>query len=196
MLAALRRRAAARHRRPARQCAPAESQLVPLRRGSPRNRRVRIPAPGPKRPDAEARPRRPAAAGDRGRGRDLHARARHRAGHGRRPDLGRGARRRLRDRHRDLRRLAVRHLAAAAGSACARRRPAEPSLDRGRVPLRLPEEGAARDLRGRHERDDLRMPRALFPALAEKLGGGAGTLGLLYAGPRSGRCSPRSPPAG
>ena len=26
------------------------------------------------------------------------------------------------------------------------------------------------------------MPRALFPALAEKLGGGAGTLGLLYAG--------------
>jgi MFS family permease len=30
------------------------------------------------------------------------------------------------------------------------------------------------------------MPRALFPALAERLGGGAGTLGLLYAGTSAG----------
>ena len=79
------------------------------------------------------------------------------------PDLGRRARRRLRDRHCDLRRLAACDLAAAAGSACARRRPAEPSLDRGRVPLRLPAEGAARDLRGRHERDDLRNAARALP---------------------------------
>ena len=78
-------------------------------------------------------------------------------------------------------RLAVRDLAAAAGSARARRRPAEPSLDRGRIPYVF-RKGAARDLRGRHERDDLQDAARALPALAEKLGGGAGTLGLLYAG--------------
>ena len=41
------------------------------------------------------------------------------------------------------------------------------------------------------------MPRALFPALAEKLGGGAGTLGLCsMRGSRPGRCSPPSLRAG
>ena len=43
------------------------------------DRRVRLPASGAKRADAEARPRRPAAGRDRGRGRRLQPRARRRA---------------------------------------------------------------------------------------------------------------------
>ena len=41
------------------------------------------------------------------------------------------------------------------------------------------------------------MPRAVFPALALTVfGGGARTLGFLYAAPGAGACSARSPPAG
>ena len=40
------------------------------------------------------------------------------------------------------------------------------------------------------------MPSALFPPLAEQLGGGSQTLGLLYAAPYAGRSSARSSPGG
>ena len=40
------------------------------------------------------------------------------------------------------------------------------------------------------------MPRALFPALAKKFGGGAGLVGALYAAPYAGALSRRSCRAG
>ena len=67
------------------------------------------------------------------------------------------------DRPRHLRRVVRRHLAAAEAAAARRGRPAEPELDPRRLPLPERAAGAARDLRGRHERDGLRDADGAVP---------------------------------
>ena len=91
----------------------------------------------------------------------------------------------VRRRPGDVRGLARSAWRDARGAAAARRRAAEPALDRRGLPLRDEPRGARRHLQRRHRRDVLRHAARALPALAADLGG-AGVLGLLYAAPSVG----------
>ena len=74
----------------------------------------------------------------------------------------------------------------ATVAALERRERGELGSDQGRLPLPQRKADAADRLPGRSQRDDLRFPIALFPAVVDRLGEGPAVLGFLYAAPAVG----------
>ena len=114
---------------------------------------------------AAARAGRPDRGRVRARQRLQLARRRRGAGGRRRDHLVRRRAVDVRDRLRDVCRVADRDLGAAEAAAARRGRPAEPALDRRRLPLPEGPSGADRHLPRRHERDGVRDAERALPGV-------------------------------